>query len=71
MRRQRVAEAIPHYRVWLDANPSNASGWSTLGRALFSVGRAGEAADAFRRALGIDPTYTPAREGLRAMGIGK
>jgi len=65
VRLKRPGDAIPHYRVWLDANPSNAAGWSIFGRALASTDRTTEAADAFRRALQIDPNYTPAREGLR------
>jgi tetratricopeptide (TPR) repeat protein len=55
VRLERPAEAIPHYRVWLDANPANHSDWSSLGRALFSAGRAGEAAEAFGRAVAASP----------------
>ena len=69
VRRQRVTESIPHYRAWLAANPSNAAGWASFGRALLSIGRVDEAADAFTRALRIDPNNALAREGLRALGI--
>jgi tetratricopeptide (TPR) repeat protein len=55
VRRDRAAEAIPHFREWLGAEPENHSGWSTFGRVLFSAGRAGEAAEAFGRAVAASP----------------
>ena len=55
MRRGRIAEAIPHFRAWLDPEPSNHSGWASFGRALFTAGRAIEAADAFGRAVAANP----------------
>ena len=55
VRRDRAVEAIPHYRIWLDANPANHAGWSSFGRALFVAGRAGDAAEAFSRAVAASP----------------
>jgi tetratricopeptide (TPR) repeat protein len=55
VRLDRAAEAIPHYREWLAAEPANHAGWSSFGRVLFSAGRADEAADAFGRAVAASP----------------
>ena len=55
VRRDRAAEAIPHFRQWLDNEPANHSGWSSFGRVLFSAGRAGEAVEAFGRAVAASP----------------
>lgn len=68
VRQQRFGDAIPHYRQWLDSDPSNVAGWAALGVALAKVGQVNEAASAFGRALKIDPNYAPAREGLKALG---
>ena len=55
VRLDRAAEAIPHYRAWLETEPANHSGWSNFGRVLFTAGRAAEAADAFGRAVAASP----------------
>ncbi len=50
-RLQRPADAMPHAQALLDDHPAHAPGWTLLGNLLRDLGRAGEAADAFERAL--------------------
>jgi len=44
--------------------------YEVLGRALASAGRLDEARRAFEASLRIDPSYVPAREGLKRIGGG-
>ena len=55
VRRQRVAEAIPHYRIWLEADRSNATAWSSLALALLRTGRLDEAAGHAQQAVSLRP----------------
>lgn len=60
--RGRDDEALPIFRALADEN--DAEGWYNLGTILARRGAFGEAADAFRRALAVDPSMSPARHNL-------
>jgi protein O-mannosyl-transferase len=64
--RERVSEALPHFRAWLESETSNDSGWSNYGRALFATGHAPEAAEAFKRAIQLRPRVTEYHHNLGA-----
>ena len=61
-----VAEALPHLRAVADATPKKPEVWRALARALGSAGDADAAAEAWRRALVLDPADT---EGLDAVTV--
>jgi tetratricopeptide (TPR) repeat protein len=61
---QALAERVAQLRDILARDPGDATAWFGFGRALFDLDRPGEAIDAFRRALEIDPDYTAARRDL-------
>jgi tetratricopeptide (TPR) repeat protein len=61
---ERFDEAIAYYRAFLALRPSDPGGVINLGIALAQTGRSREAADAFRRALQIDPANINARRNL-------
>ena len=60
--RGRDDEALPIFRALADEN--DAEGWYNLGTILARRGAFGDAADAFRRALAVDPSMGPARHNL-------
>jgi cytochrome c-type biogenesis protein CcmH/NrfG len=49
----------------VEIEPSDAESWMRIGLLLSSAGSAGEAADALRRALAIDPGNAEAEDALR------
>ena len=59
-----VAEALPHLRAVAEATPKKPEVWRALARALGSAGDAEGAAEAWRRALVLDPADT---EGFQAV----
>ena len=60
--RGRDDEALPIFRALADEN--DPEGWYNLGTILARRGAYGDAADAFRRALAVDPSMGPARHNL-------
>ncbi len=63
-----AAGAWALYRRLLDGGGGGPDLWSAAGRALKALGRSGEAAECWRRALALDPNFLPAREALRSAG---
>ncbi len=59
-----LEERVGKLQGFLERDPSDATGWYGLGRALAELGRPAEAADAFRRALLHKPDYTAAQREL-------
>ncbi len=68
-----VAEApariVPFARV--RDSQGSAEAWYTLGRHMQRSGRLDEAANAYRRAIDVDPDYMEAKNGLAAVTAGK
>jgi len=60
--RGRDDEALPIFRALADED--DAEGWYNLGTILARRGAFNDAADAFRRALAVDPSMGPARHNL-------
>jgi hypothetical protein len=60
--RGRDDEALPVFRALADEN--DAEGWYNLGTILARRAAYGDAVDAFRRALAVDPSMGPARHNL-------
>jgi len=52
--------AIPEYRRATEIDPLCAVAWDSLGKALRSAGRFGEAAEAFHRLVALTPNRSPA-----------
>ncbi len=63
------AKIVPFARV--RDSQGSAEAWYTLGRHMQRSGRLDEAANAYRRALEIDPAYMEAKNGLAAVTAGK
>jgi len=53
--RQAFADAIPHYRRYLEAYPNDIAGWTGLGVALAASGQASAATEAFRSVARLNP----------------
>jgi tetratricopeptide (TPR) repeat protein len=62
--RARLEERVARLRELLHRDPSDASAWFGLGRALLELDLPGDAVEPFRRALAIDPDYTAAHRDL-------
>lgn len=62
--REKLAEAIAHFRRALEIDPNYADAHSNLGSALFAQGELEGAIDHFRRALEIDPAHADAHVNL-------
>jgi tetratricopeptide (TPR) repeat protein len=64
------AEAILHYRAYLDTEPNDVDVLNELGIALASTGKTDDAIQAFRRAEATDPRNGPVQRNLAsALGI--
>jgi tetratricopeptide (TPR) repeat protein len=61
---RRFDEAIPHYRAFVAARASDPAGWTGLGIACISSGKAGDAIEAFRHAVDLVPASVPYRQNL-------
>jgi Flp pilus assembly protein TadD len=66
MQFQRYDEAISNLHEAVRIKPDYAEAWTNLGNALFQTRRFPEAADAFAKALSINPNLEPAQRGLQA-----
>jgi len=64
----RLAEAEAAYRAAIDLAPLDPDPPLHLGHVLKTTGRRAEATDAYARSLERDPTFTPARDELIAIG---
>jgi len=53
--RQRFADAVPHYRAYLEAFGSDADAWNALGIAEARSGRSADSLTSFRRAAQLRP----------------
>ena len=62
---QKFAEAVPHYEVYIRANPRDGNAWTGLGIALISLGRSADAVPAFRQAVTVDPRAVRGRRARR------
>ncbi len=56
MRRERIAEAIPHYQRVIEIDPNYPGIWFSLGFANRLLGNFAEAEQAYKRAIEIEPT---------------
>ena len=66
----RTTEAVPQLETFLRQNPPRAEAvqaHTLLGTAYRRLGDAAKATSEFQAALRIDPTYAPARDGLRGI----
>lgn len=61
-----LERTIARYSVLTEETPDDVWRWNELGHHLSRAGRPTDAADAFRRALAIDPDYAYARRNLAA-----
>ena len=64
MRQQRYAEALSILRRRLDLGNETSQLWAQYGDALDGAGRTPEAAEAYRKAVALDPVSTLTRYGL-------
>ena len=64
-RHDAVAQAEAAYRRAIEAFPESSEAWNNLGVTLALRKADGEALEAFRAALRVDPRYTPACENTR------
>ena len=67
----RVTDYANEVRLWeatVRAAPANARAWNNLGHALEMAGDRARAADAYRRALALDPAHPKAATNLDALG---
>src|SRR5437867_642773 len=62
------AEALRHYEEAIRLDPKSPEPWNAKGLVLLYGDRKDEARAAFRQALGVDPTYRPARVNLTRSG---
>ena len=62
--RQQWLESLHHSKVVTDADPTHALAWAVEGEALRRLARFGEARDAYRRAIALDPRDPAAKIGL-------
>jgi tetratricopeptide (TPR) repeat protein len=62
--REQYGKAIAEFRVELADNPNSAELWTRLGDALASTGNFGDAADAFKKALSLNPARMLSYENL-------
>ncbi|MEK6373963.1 MAG: tetratricopeptide repeat protein [Acidobacteriota bacterium] len=67
LRENQLAEAEAAARRATLIDPSNPSGWSSLGSILGASGRTAEAADAFRRTVTLNPDFATAHQHLAAL----
>jgi len=65
--RGEVAEGVHHLQAAVRCRPDFARAWTTLGEGLAALGRPAEAAEAYRRALALDPGNAAVRGRLRAL----
>jgi len=61
------AAAADAFRQSLEAGANSPRAWSNLGAALLMVGSLDEAEHAFRKALALNPDYTPAQANLQLL----
>lgn len=66
-----VAAAEAAYRTALSLEPNNADTYLQLGHALKLQNRTAAAREAYLASLVIEPTLKPARDELRALGVGR
>jgi len=52
---EKFDEAVSNFRKATELSPDNAASWAHLGEGLFATGQKKEAADAAKKALGMDP----------------
>jgi tetratricopeptide (TPR) repeat protein len=64
----KTADAIALFRVNAGVYRSSANAWDSLGEALASAGKPGEAIVAYRQALAIDPNFGSSLEALERLG---
>ena len=66
-RRFEAAIVLLREALWLD--PENAAAWTKLGSAYFAVNDKERAAEAYRKAVELDPADTKLKEFMRAQGM--
>ena len=65
---ERYDDAVALFRLATDLFPTSANPWDSLGDGLRRRGETEAAAEAYRRALSIDPTFDHPRSQLEALG---
>ncbi len=65
---QKYEKAYDDFYQAARGRKDNYEAWALRGRAAEGMGQKNEAAQAYRRALQINPSYRPAREGLDRVG---
>ena len=63
-----ASEALSHYDAAIRLDPKAPEPWNAKGLVLLYGDRKDEARAAFRQALAVDPSYTPARTNLTRSG---
>jgi tetratricopeptide (TPR) repeat protein len=63
----RFADAIPEYRAYAAGHPGDVGAFINLGVSLAQVGKPTEAAEAFQRAIQLDPSNAAARRDLEVL----
>lgn len=64
-----IQTMVQRLALRLEENPADMTGWMRLGQAYEMLDRPADAVDAYLSALAEEPSFTPARERLRALGI--
>jgi tetratricopeptide (TPR) repeat protein len=63
----RFADAIPEYRAYAAGHPGDVGAFINLGVSLAQIGKPMEAAEAFQRAIQLDPSNAAARRDLAVL----